>query len=692
MTGSGRTGPIGGVPPGLVARVQRRLAATGAVATDAAGLRAAVAETLVEDGVVLPAANLSAIVRAVGDELTGLGPLAPLLADPTVTDVLVNGPADVWVERGGTMERAAVRFASAAAVAALVQRVVAPLGLRVDESRPWVDARLPGGERFHAVLPPLAPDGPVVTIRTFARRRLELRDLIDRGALDVATARLLEAMVAAGIAIAVSGATGTGKTTLLNVLAAAIPMRERVVTVEDVAELRLPGPHVVRLEGRPPNVEGRGEVPLRELVRNALRMRPDRIVVGEVRGPEVLDMLQAANTGHRGLMTTLHAGGPEEVPARLEAMALAAPGAGLDVVRRLVGGGIGAVVHLERAPAGRPMRRVAVVAELVTSDDGRAQAIPLRTTGSADGLSATGHVPRWANRLDPSVLLAFEPTHLAGRVRVFCPRSRTRRRHRVPPLARSCCRCWPFPSPSARVDRPLGGVGGRREGADGLPRSVPGRLGATGGLGGGCGSWDEGRPRASDRPGALDRPGAWGRSGAGDRSRAGGPGGERTGQRPLVAGRSTAGPPVRRRRRTGRDPTPLEAPARGLVRPSRPARSAQLTRPASSVHRSHHLPRLVDPSLTDAIGPGPGSGGGSPDCRDPVRRRRFGARWRKPSRRSSTSSARPWAPASTLVEPCRPRPRALHRPSRTCSAGRSGRRSSAREQAVPWPRRPGPSG
>jgi pilus assembly protein CpaF len=153
-----------------------------------------------------------------GDGATGLGPLAPLLADPTVTDVMVNGPADVWVERAGAIERAAVRFASAAAVAALVQRVVAPLGLRVDESRPWVDARLPGGERFHAVLPPLAPDGPVVTIRAFARRRLQLRDLIDRNALDDATARLLEAMVAAGIAIAVSGATGTGKTTLLNVL------------------------------------------------------------------------------------------------------------------------------------------------------------------------------------------------------------------------------------------------------------------------------------------------------------------------------------------------------------------------------------------------------------------------------------------------------------------------------------------
>jgi pilus assembly protein CpaF len=419
------TGPgvIGGVPPGLIQRVQRHLAAAGAVAADSAGLQTAVTEALREDGILLPAANLAPIVRAIGDELTGLGPLAPLLADPTVTDVLVNGPTDVWVERAGSIERAAVRFASAAAVAAMVQRVVAPLGLRVDESRPWVDARLPGGERFHAVLPPLAPDGPVVTIRTFARRRLQLGDLIDRGALDVTTARLLEAMVAAGIAIAVSGATGTGKTTLLNVLAAAIPARERVVTIEDVAELSLPGPHVVRLEARPPNVEGRGEVPLRELVRNALRMRPDRIVVGEVRGPEVLDMLQAANTGHRGLMTTLHAGGPDEVPARLEAMALTAPGAGLDVVRRLVSGGIGAVVHLERAPTGHPTRRVTAIAELVTTDDGPPRAIPLRTATSNTELSATGHVPHWASHLDPRVLPAFEPTHLAGRVRVLCPRS-----------------------------------------------------------------------------------------------------------------------------------------------------------------------------------------------------------------------------------------------------------------------------
>jgi pilus assembly protein CpaF len=423
IDGASAAGPLGGVAPGLVRRVQQRLVAAGSVAADPDGLRRAVVGALGEEGIVLPAASFVATVRAIGDELTGLGPLAPLLADPTVTDVLVNGPSDVWVERDGGIERAAVRFPSAAAVAAMVQRVVAPLGLRVDEARPWVDARLPGGERFHAVLPPLAPDGPVVTIRTFARRRLDLHDLIERDTVDAVTARLLEAMVAAGVAIAVSGATGTGKTTLLNVLAAAIPTRERVVTIEDAAELDLPGPHVVRLEARPPNVEGRGEVPLRELVRNALRMCPDRIVVGEVRGLEVLDMLQAANTGHRGLLTTLHAGGPDEVPARLEAMALAVPGVVLDVVRRLIGGGIGAVVHLERTPSGR---RVTALAELVIANDGRVHAIPLRTAGPATGVSATGRVPRWANRLDPSVLPAFEPASLAGRVRVLCPRSHSR--------------------------------------------------------------------------------------------------------------------------------------------------------------------------------------------------------------------------------------------------------------------------
>ena len=355
-------------------------------------------------------------VRAFGDERAGLGPLAPLLADPTVTDVLVNGPGEIWVERDGRLERVPMRFASTRALSALVQRVVAPLGLRIDEARPWVDARLGGGERFHAVLPPLAPDGPIVTIRTFSRRRLELADLVQRGTLDVATGRLLHGMVAAGVATLVSGSTGSGKTTLLNVLGSAIPPGERVVTVEDALELRLPGPHVVRLEARPPNVEGRGEVPLRELVRNALRMRPDRIVVGEVRGPEALDLLQAANTGHRGLLTTLHAGGPDEVPARLEAMALAAPGAVLEVVRRLIAGGIEAVVHLERTSSGR---RVNAIAELAPGQDGQVRAHLVRRGGRGHGLSATGHVPRWAERLGAQALDLFEPSDADRSVRVL---------------------------------------------------------------------------------------------------------------------------------------------------------------------------------------------------------------------------------------------------------------------------------
>ena len=390
----------------LADRVQRRLWADGRHGAEPGDLRMAVAAALREEGVVLPAVTFAATVRAVTDELTGLGPLAPLLADPAVTDVMVNGPGEVWVDRHGRLERTQVKLASAAALAALVQRVVAPLGLRVDEARPWVDARLPGGQRFHAVLPPVAPDGPLVTIRTFSRRQLTLADLISSGTLDATTGHLLQGMVAAGIATVISGATGSGKTTMLNVLGAAVPNSERIVTVEDAAELQLPGGHVVRLEARPPNVEGRGEVPLRELVRNALRMRPDRIIVGEVRGPEALDLLQAANTGHRGLLTTLHAGGPDEVPARLEAMALAAPGAVLDVVRRLIAGGIGAVVHLERGPSGR---RVTAVAELVPDERGRGRAHLIRVATAGTGLSATGHVPRWADRLDPSVYDAFEP-------------------------------------------------------------------------------------------------------------------------------------------------------------------------------------------------------------------------------------------------------------------------------------------
>jgi pilus assembly protein CpaF len=399
----------------LMELVQQRLRADGH-GGGASGAWPGLALTSNEEPPRLRPASPVPTVRVMTGERGALGPLARLLADPAVTDVLVNGPGEIWVERDGRLERAPLRFASTQALMTLVQRVVAPLGLRIDEARPWVDARLESGERFHAVLPPLAPDGPIVTIRTFSRRRLELADLVERGALDVATGLLLEGMVAAGVAIVVSGSTGSGKTTLLNVLGSAIPPMERVVTVEDAAELSLPGPHVVRLEARPPNVEGRGEVPLRELVHNALRMRPDRIVVGEVRGAEALDLLQAANTGHRGLLTTLHAGGPDEVPARLEAMALAAPGAVLEVIRRLIAGGIEAVVHLERSPAGR---RVSAVAELAPGDDGRVQAHLIRCAGRQHGLSSTGYVPRWAERLRASVLELFEPSAGERHVRIL---------------------------------------------------------------------------------------------------------------------------------------------------------------------------------------------------------------------------------------------------------------------------------
>jgi pilus assembly protein CpaF len=394
---------------GLVERVRRRLADLPAVdrvvTGDSDGLRAAVAAALQAEGLLLPAPSFAAAVRAVTDELTGLGPLAPLLADPGVTDICVNGPDQVWVERDGRLERTAIRFPSRADLVALVQRVVAPLGLRVDEARPWVDARLPGGERFHAVVPPLAPDGPLVTIRAFARRRLSLADLVARGSLDHATGQLLGAMAAAGVTTVISGSTGCGKTTLLNVLAGAIPGRERILTIEDAAELDTRAPHVVRLEARPPNVEGRGEVPLRELVRNALRMRPDRIVVGECRGGEVLDMLNAANTGHRGMLTTIHAGSADEVPGRLEAMALSAPGAVLEVVRRLVGA-VQAIVHLERSDHGR---RVAAVAALHVDHDGRAVTTPLRVRVTDEQLAATGNVPAWADVLPPAARRHLEP-------------------------------------------------------------------------------------------------------------------------------------------------------------------------------------------------------------------------------------------------------------------------------------------
>jgi pilus assembly protein CpaF len=293
------------------------------------------------------------------DELVGLGPLEPLLADMSISDILVNGPEDVWVERAGHLERVSVRFSSAEAVVAAVERTLAPLGLRIDRASPAVDARLADGSRLHAVIPPASVDGPVVAIRRFVPTVTTLGDLTAAGAVDESGAELLGGIVRDRANVLVSGGTGTGKTTLLNVLASLIPPSERVVTVEDAAELRLPG-HVVRLEGRPPNAEGAGEITLRTLVRHALRLRPDRIVVGEVRGPEALDLIQAMSTGHDGSMGTVHANGTDEAMWRVESLAMSgADRTPEDAIRRLLWSSVDRVIHLER---GDGRRRVAAIA------------------------------------------------------------------------------------------------------------------------------------------------------------------------------------------------------------------------------------------------------------------------------------------------------------------------------------------
>jgi pilus assembly protein CpaF len=304
------------------------------------------------------------LVARVTERSFGLGPLEPLLRDPTVDEVMVFGEGDVWVERGGRLERAGVRFSGADDLRHAIERILAPLGRRVDESEPLCDARLPDGSRVNVVIPPLALDGPALTIRRFRPRGLGPEELVACGTWSAALRDVLEAAVATRLSILVSGGTGSGKTTTLNALSAFVAEGERVVTIEDTAELRLRQPHVVRLEARPPNVEGRGEVTIRRLVRNALRMRPDRIVVGEVRGAEALDMLSAMTTGHEGSLSTVHAGSPEEALRRVETLALMAEvGLPHAAVRELVADALDLVVHQARMPDGT--RRVVAVSEVL---------------------------------------------------------------------------------------------------------------------------------------------------------------------------------------------------------------------------------------------------------------------------------------------------------------------------------------
>ncbi len=260
------------------------------------------------------------LVEEVRHELFGLGPLEPLLADPTISDILVNSPQNIYIERRGKLERTSVTFKDDEHLMRVIERIVSSVGRRIDESSPMVDARLSDGSRVNAIIPPLSLDGPVLSIRRFGAEPLRMSKLIEIGALTKDIAEMFEMCVNARLNVLISGGTGAGKTTLLNALSAYIPEEQRIVTIEDSAELQLQQPHVVRLETRPPNIEGRGEVTQRDLVKNALRMRPDRIVIGEVRGGEAIDMLQAMNTGHDGSLTTVHANTPRDALARLETM------------------------------------------------------------------------------------------------------------------------------------------------------------------------------------------------------------------------------------------------------------------------------------------------------------------------------------------------------------------------------------
>ena len=343
----------------VAARVHARLLADGA---GAGALTDRVARLVEAEAPLLPPAEAHRLVRDVVADVGGLGPLEPLLADPAVTDVMVSA-GRVWVERGGAIEDAGLRL-SPAQVASLIERVVAPLGLRVDRASPLVDARLPDGSRVHAVVPPLAVDGPCLTIRRFGARTLPLDAFCP-----APVASLLADAVRARMNVLVSGGTGAGKTTLLNALASVVPVHERVITIEDAAELRLPGEHIVRLEARPANAEGAGEVRIRELVRNALRMRPDRIIVGECRGAEALDMLQAMNTGHEGSLSTCHANGPDDALRRIETMVLMADIAlPLTAVREQVASSLDLVVQIARRPGGS--RRIVAVAEVSPTTHG----------------------------------------------------------------------------------------------------------------------------------------------------------------------------------------------------------------------------------------------------------------------------------------------------------------------------------
>jgi pilus assembly protein CpaF len=299
----------------------------------------------------------------IADDIFGYGPLERLLSDPSISEIMVNGPHDIWIERQGRLSETTLRFTDASHLRRIITKMVGQVGRRIDESSPLVDARLPDGSRVNAIIPPLSLSGPLLTIRKFRQDRFDIPELVQLGTLSPDGADFLTKCIQAELNILVSGGTGSGKTTLLNALSAAVPDRDRIVTIEDAAELRLAQQHVLRLEARPKNIEGEGEITIRDLVRNSLRMRPDRIIVGEVRGAEALDMLQAMNTGHEGSLSTVHANSPRDALNRLETMVLMAgyelP---LRAIRQHVSAALDLIVHLDRLDDGS--RRVTEVSEV----------------------------------------------------------------------------------------------------------------------------------------------------------------------------------------------------------------------------------------------------------------------------------------------------------------------------------------
>lgn len=370
-------------------------------------LKDSIEQVVAEEKLLINETDLARLIAAIQNEIVGLGPLEPLLADPTVSDILVNNFATVYIERKGRLEKASIHFDSDAHLLTIIEKIVSRVGRRIDESSPMVDARLQDGSRVNAIIPPLALDGPALSIRRFSEVPLTMANLIEYGSLTDEMALIIAALVKAKTNILVSGGTGSGKTTLLNIMSGFIPDSERIITIEDAAELRLQQPHVVRLETRAPNLEGKGEINQRELLKNTLRMRPDRIVVGEVRGAEVLDMLQAMNTGHEGSLTTVHANSARDSLTRLENMiGLAGMKVEQRALRQQIVSAIAVIIQSARLSDGK--RKITSIQE-VTGMEGEMITLQeifcFEQTGVApDGtvlgrFRATGIRPRFADRL-----------------------------------------------------------------------------------------------------------------------------------------------------------------------------------------------------------------------------------------------------------------------------------------------------